>query len=157
MEQHQVSLKILSSNDIQSILKLSKQLNPHMDESILQDRHKEMFKFGNYKCFGLYDGANLVAISSGWITVKLYSGKQLEMDNVVVDSTIRSKGYGSQLMQLVEAWAKENDCETVELNTYIKNSKSHKFYFNHGYEIIGYHFQKNINDNADSLPSACSL
>ena len=34
---------------------------------------------------------------------------------------------------------------TVELNTYVTNDRSHKFYFNQGYSILGYHFQKELN------------
>ena len=45
---------------------------------------------------------------------------------------------------MAENWAKENDCKTIELNSYVQNSKSHKFYYNLGYAILGFHFQKKI-------------
>ncbi len=47
-------------------------------------------------------------------------------------------------MRKIELWAKNNDCKTIELNTYVQNEKSHKFYFNQGFHILGFHFQKYI-------------
>ena len=140
----ELHLKQLLSKDIDNIIKLTSELNPEIDASILKKRHLEMFEFENYRCFGLYEKETLVAVSSGWITVRLYSGKQLEIDNVIVNPEIQSNGIGSTFIELLESWAKENHCDTVELNTYVQNGRSHKFYFNHGYQILGFHFQKQI-------------
>lgn len=103
-----------------------------------------MFTYNHYKCFGLYKDRDLIGVSSGWITVRLYSGKQLELDNVVIDENIQSSGMGTYFLNQIESWSKAEGFETIELNTYINNSRSHKFYFNQGYKIIGYHFQKQI-------------
>ena len=83
-------------------------------------------------------------ISSAWTTVRLYSGKQLEVDNVVIDSSQQSKGLGKLFFEFIENWAKKNEYKTIELNTYVQNSKSHKFYYNLGYSILGFHFWKHI-------------
>lgn len=136
-------IKILSIKELSLILDLAKQLNPTISEDILKQRQEEMFKIKNYYCFGFYNEGSLVGISSGWLTVRLYSGKQLEIDNVIMDSSIQSKGLGSQFLNEIETWALTNNCETIELNTYVQNSRSHKFYFNKGYKILGFHFQKN--------------
>ncbi len=138
------SFKILTEKDLSKISKLTKQLNPDMPIAQLENRQLRMFEFANYKCFGFFEGTKLVGVSSGWITVKLYSDKQLEIDNVIIDNAIQSKGYGKKFMQEIEAWAKANDCKTVELNTYVQNGRSHKFYFNQGYDILGFHFQKHL-------------
>ena len=102
----------------------------------------EMFNYPTYHCFGLWQKGKLIAMSNGWITVRFYSGKQLEVDNVIVDPEIRSQGVGKYFFAEIQQWAVENGCKTIELNTYVQNSKSHKFYFNEGYAILGFHFQK---------------
>ncbi len=84
-------------------------------------------------------------MTGGWLTTRLYSGKQLELDNVAVIEQYRSSGYGSKLLEYIEAWALNQNCLTVELNAYVSNSRSHKFYYNQGYNILGFHFQKIIN------------
>ena len=86
----------------------------------------------------------LVGISGGWLTERLYSGKQLEVDHFVLDPDFRSHGIGSVLLSHIETWAKHNDCLTLELNAYVGNSRGHKFYFQKGYKILGFHFQKNL-------------
>jgi GNAT superfamily N-acetyltransferase len=140
----EVNLRLLEEKKLEEILSLTSELNPETDLEILRKRQIEMFEFENYKCFGFYEKEKLLAISSGWITVRLYSGKQLEIDNVIVNPKIQSKGIGSKFIKLLENWATENDCMTVELNTYTQNSRSHKFYYNQGYNILGFHFQKQI-------------
>lgn len=137
-------IQILKPIDIPKILLLVKQLNPTISETILEQRQKEMFKIENYYCFGFYIKAKLIGVSSGWLTTRLYSGKQLEIDNVIIDSSYQSKGFGKDFLNEIELWAKNNKCNTVELNTYVQNSKSHKFYFKQDYKILGYHFQKKI-------------
>jgi GNAT superfamily N-acetyltransferase len=137
-------VKILKQENLEQIVKLTRQLNPNMPISELESRQSKMFEFENYKCFGLFENDKLVGISSGWITVRLYSEKQLEIDNVIIDNTIQSKGYGKIFMNEIESWAKINNCKTLELNTYVENDRSHKFYFNQGFHILGFHFQKHL-------------
>ncbi|MFR0679201.1 GNAT family N-acetyltransferase [Dysgonomonas mossii] len=134
--------KILSSKDIPEISILGQQLNPSLSTDQILGRLTQMFEYPNYRCFGLYIGQELMGIVSGWITVRLYSGKQIELDNAIIESSVQSQGLGKFFFDSVEAWAKQNQCCTIELNTYIENSKSHKFYFKEGYSILGFHFQK---------------
>ena len=140
----EINLKILSIDHLENILSLTHGLNPNIPIDILKERQQEMFLIENYKCFGIYDNKELLGVSSGWLTVRLYSGKQLEVDNVIINQNLQSTGIGAKFMILLEDWAKSNDCETIELNTYVQNSKSHNFYFNQGYDILGFHFQKHL-------------
>lgn len=137
-------MKLLSKEHFPEILKLTKQLNEDLPLSELESRQAQMFEFENYRCFGLFEGDQLIGVSSGWITVRLYSGKQVEIDNVIIDASVQSKGYGAKFIAEIEQWAKANNCKTVELNTYTSNTRSHKFYYLHGFRILGFHFQKSV-------------
>jgi GNAT superfamily N-acetyltransferase len=92
----------------------------------------------------LFQDNELIGISSGWTTVRIYCGKQIELDNVIIDSTIQSKGYGKYFMEAISKWALKNNYKSIGLNTYVQNSRSHKFYFNKGFKILGFHFEKKI-------------
>ncbi len=142
-----ITMRILSLNDANEIIPFAQKLNPAKTSEELLGFLTEMFSFGNYHCFGLYAGDVLAGITSGWVTVRFYSGKQLEVDNVIVDPGIRSKGLGKTFLGLIEEWAIANGCKTIELNTYVQNGRSHKFYFNLGYNILGFHFQKIVSGN----------
>ena len=140
-----LKIEKLSEKNIEAFIKLTKHLNPTLSEKELKNRSIEMFSCENYTCFGLYDdNQSLLGLCGFWTTVRLYSGKQLELDNLIINPDIQSKGLGREFLSLIELWAKNNDYETIELNTYVQNSRSHKFYFNLGYEILGYHFQKKL-------------
>ena len=137
-------LKLLSSIDIPVISTFGKQLNPSKNIEELETALSQMFQFNNYYCFGFYQNDLLVGISGGWLTVRLYSGKQLEIDHFVIDENKRSGGFGKICISLLEKWAKENNCKTIELNAYVQSDKAHKFYFQNGYKVLGFHFQKNL-------------
>ena len=139
-----MELKELSEDNIQCILPLVQLLNPSLKEDTLHLRQKEMFNHAHYHCFGLYQDAELIAVCSAWTTTRLYSGKQLELDNVVVLPKLRSKGIGNLFMQMIENWALERGYQTIELNSYVENTASHKFYNRRSYKILGHHFQKRL-------------
>jgi GNAT superfamily N-acetyltransferase len=134
----------LTIRDSDAIVPLANKLHPSTAPGIIRDYLAEMFNLPAYHCFGLWQNGKLVAVSNGWITVRFYSGKQLEVDNVIVDPDLRSQGVGKYFFAHIQEWALQNDCKTIELNTYVQNSKSHKFYFNEGYKILGFHFQKGL-------------
>jgi hypothetical protein len=47
-------------------------------------------------------------------------------------------------MGWIHRYCKEKGCNSVELNTYVENHPSHKFYYNEGFQILGYHFLKKL-------------
>src|SRR5215467_11664223 len=139
---HPFEFREMTLKDSDAIVPLANKLHPALDAEKAHGYLAEMFSYPTYHCLGLWQNEKLVAISNGWITVRFYSGKQLEVDNVIVDPDQRSKGIGKYFFSYIHEWAREHGCNTVELNTYVQNSKSHKFYFNEGYAILGFHFQK---------------
>lgn len=139
-----VTLQILTPDDIKRLVPLIQELNPERDKQTIETNQIEMFKIANYRCFGLFKEDHLIGVSSGWITVRHYSGKQIEIDNVIIPQAYQSRGYGKQLIELIEQWSKEQGCQTIELNTYVTNARSHKFYFDLGFKILGFHFFKSL-------------
>lgn len=139
-----LEFKKLTVSNIKEIIPFGKLLNPTKSEQEIEKSLEDMFQFDNYHCFGLYQNGKLVGISGAWITVRIYSGKQLEIDHFVIDDTIRSGGLGKLFVAHIENWAIKNNCKTVELNAYVQSNRAHKFYFQNGYKVLGFHFQKNV-------------
>lgn len=137
-------LQLLDSSHVPVIMPLVVELNKKDSHGVQQARLQRMFEMNNYNCFGWFEGEELIGVSGGWITERLYSGKQLELDHVVVNPILRSQGIGAAFLAEIENWAKAQGCLTVELNTYVRNAASHKFYFDKGYQILGFHFQKKL-------------
>lgn len=128
------------------MLPLALLLNPKAEPSLLRQRLEEIFTYANYQCFGWEENGKVLAMCGAWTLTKLYSGKQLEVDNVAVAEEARSRGIGAQMMQEIETWCRENSYECVELNAYTGNVRAHRFYSRLGYDILGFHFRKKLND-----------
>ncbi|MGB1080654.1 MAG: GNAT family N-acetyltransferase [Flavobacteriaceae bacterium] len=144
MKTKNLKFRLLTNDYINEIALLGQQLNPKLTLKEVMKYQNEMFLFPNYCCFGISVNKKLIGISSGWITIRLYSGKQLEVDTVIIYQKFQSKGYGKQFFECIEKWATQNECRTIELNTYVQKTRSHKFYYNLGYNILGFHFWKRI-------------
>jgi GNAT superfamily N-acetyltransferase len=138
-------LKVINPlENLNRVKELLLQLDPEKGEKYIQKTLEQMQELENYTCFGLYEKDKLIGVSSGWTTVRLYCGKQLELDNVIIDEKQQSKGLGKIFFDKIEAWSLQNNYKSLSLNTYVSNSRSHKFYYNQGYSILGFHFQKLI-------------
>ncbi|CDF80510.1 acetyltransferase, GNAT family protein [Formosa agariphila KMM 3901] len=116
--------------------------NKHSD-ALLFERFSEMFG-QNYECIGVFNDETLIGICGLWFCTRHYSGRSIEVDHVYIDDEYQSKGIGKQLFSWIYTYAKAKGYEAVELNTYVQNHPSHKFYYNEGFNILGYHFVKKM-------------
>ena len=98
----------------------------------------------NYECFGVYHGEELIGVFGLWFMTRHYAGRSCEPDHVYVKPEYQNKGIGREIFNFIFEYAEKKGCETAELNSYVHNFKSHKFYMNHGFVIKGYHFLKKL-------------
>ncbi len=78
------------------------------------------------------------------INTKIYSGKYVELDNVVTDENYRGKEIGKLLCNYVLTIAKQNNCKTAMLDAYLENHQAHHFYEREGFVKKGFHFIKKL-------------
>ena len=136
--------KIIPSETINQIIPLVYALNDgKVSEELLKSRFAEMIT-QNYKCAGVFYGEELVGVSGFWFCTRHYSGKSVELDHVYILPKHRGNGLGKQFMAWIYNYVNDFGCNTMELNTYVQNYPSHKFYYNEGFEILGYHFLKKL-------------
>lgn len=103
----------------------------------------------NYGQVAVFDDQKCVGISGYWIGNKLWCGKYLEMDNVIVLESHRSKGVGKLMSDYLNQKAQDEQCTMVALDAYTTNFKAHRFYYNQGFAPKGFHFIKVL--NADKI------
>jgi len=136
-----ITIKFISKNNIEIILPLLKRLNEFTSDDVLKERVKEMAE-QNYKCLGVYCKNELIGICGLWFLTRHYSGKTIEPDHVIIEPKYRNLGIGKKLFDFIHNYTKSIDYEATELNTYITNTKSHKFYENLNYKKLGFHYLK---------------
>jgi GNAT superfamily N-acetyltransferase len=139
-----VVFKIVPKEDYHKVVPLVFKLNEEkVSETVLIERFEEM-KTQNYECAGIFDGDQLIGISGLWFCTRHYIGKTVEIDHVYIDEIFRGRGLGKQFMAWINVYVVSKGCKSMELNTYVQNYLSHKFYYNEGFEILGYHFLKKL-------------
>ena len=136
--------KIIPNDNLDQIIPLVYALNDgKVSEELLKSRFNEI-KQQNYECAGVFTDNELIAVTGLWFCTRHYIGKSVELDHVYIKPEFRNNGIGKLFMNWINNYVTEKGCASVELNTYVQNYASHKFYYNEGYQILGYHFLKKL-------------
>ena len=136
--------EIETEEEMVSLFPLLKQLNSKLKKADYKFMLKDML-LHNYRMAGVFQGKKCVGLSGFWIATKIYSGKYVELDNVIIDNDHRSQGIGKLLCDWIIDEAKKLGCQTAMLDAYSENSSGHKFYLREGFILRGFHFLKKIN------------
>lgn len=140
------SVKLIKKENIYETVSLIQKINSKTPTSLLKSRLDEMVN-QNYECMGLYEKDKLIGICGLWYCTRHYIGKSAEVDHVVIDENYRNLGLGKFFFNAIYNYLKTKGIEATELNTYVANRKSHKFYYNEGFEIYGFHMVKVLRDD----------
>ncbi|WP_040278406.1 GNAT family N-acetyltransferase [Psychroserpens damuponensis] len=134
--------QILEPSRINEIIPLVQELTSFkVSEALLKERFAEMVT-QNYECAVVFDDHKIIGVCGMWFCTRHYIGKTVEIDHVYIDEEYRNKGLGKAFLNWIYGYVQSKGCNSAELNTYVQNYASHKFYYNEGFEILGYHFLK---------------
>lgn len=121
-------------------LEVMQELYPSLTAGAYEHDLEKMLPNNRYGQAAVFDGEKCVGIAGFWIGTKLWCGKYLEIDNLVVSSKHRSKGAGKILFSYFKKKAKEEACSMLALDSYTSNFKAHKFFYNEDFGPKGFHF-----------------
>ena len=93
----------------------------------------------NYKQILVFHENRVVAVCGFWIGTKIWCGKYLELDNVIVSKDFRSHDIGKRMTRYLIDKAKKEDCNMLGLDVYTDNYRGIKFYMNEGFIPRGFH------------------
>jgi GNAT superfamily N-acetyltransferase len=91
-----------------------------------------------YTLFGRFDGDDLVGVAGVRIDDFLHHVRHAWLYDLVVDEPRRGEGHGTALVEFVESWAAERDCERVALASPRAKEGVHEFYADRDYARWGY-------------------
>lgn len=138
-----ILLRPLAGADLPSAVALLSFLNPSAAADTLRHRlEKILEEHAHYRLVGAFSGETMVGVCGAWIATKIWCGKYLEVDNLVVHPDVRSGKIGTRLVEHLETIAREEECEFLILDSYTSNHPSHRLYHRLGFEIWGFHFVK---------------
>src|SRR5690606_25706078 len=97
----QYTIKWIPKEKLKDILPLAYILNQEkIPLEVLDKRLAEMIPMG-YKCIGVYDQEELIGICGVWVLNKLYAGRHVEPDNVMISPNYQGKGIGQLMMDFL--------------------------------------------------------
>ncbi len=120
---------------------LVQQLNPALTVDAYEFMLPEMLRHG-YRQIGVFVNDKCIGIAGFWVSTKLYCGRYIEMDNVVIDAAYRSQGVGKMITDWILEKGRSEGCRVAMLDVYVQNSNAQRFYFREGYTILGFHMQR---------------
>ena len=138
--------KLNGRNEMLAQLDLLRELYPTLEASDYSRQLDEMLPH-NYFQVGAFDGDCCMGISGVWIGNKLWCGKYLEIDHIVIRNEARSEGIGKRLVDFLKKLAEEEQCISIGLDSFTFNHQSQKFFFREGFEIKGFHFVHVLNES----------
>ncbi len=143
----EITIRPLVTADLPNAALLLATLNTETPAALIAHRLDTLLTdHSHYQIFGAFAGNELAGVAGAWIATKIWCGRYLEIDNLVVSEPQRSSGIGSLLIQHLESLAHERECHLIVLDSYTSNKPSHRLYHRLGFEIWGFHFIKPIGD-----------
>lgn len=119
-----------------------RQLRPQLPSGY-EAKMLRVFAGGGRLCVAVLDGV-VVGVAVYRIHENTFDGRHLYVDDLVTDEARRSEGIGEALLEHLQAHARAADCRTVTLDSGTQRHLAHRFYFRHGWTIVGFHFSKPV-------------
>lgn len=118
------------------------QLYPTLTLEQYTSNIREMLPNNHYIQVAAFENDTCLGLCGCWTGTKMWCGKYIEIDNLVVAETHRSKGIGKLLFDYITEKATKERCSMIALDSYVTNFKAHKFFYNDGFTPKGFHFIK---------------
>lgn len=132
-----------SDADIARCFPVMAQLRPHLVEAAFVARVRQMQHEGFHLAW-LEDAGTVRAVAGYRYYDKLFSGKNLYVDDLVTDSNERSRGHGGRLLTWLAEQARQHVCTQLELDSGVQRFDAHRFYFRERMNITAYHFVRSL-------------
>jgi GNAT superfamily N-acetyltransferase len=125
-------------------LEIIQVLHPNLTYEKYKELLEKMIPHNYAQLIAVTEEGEKMGITGFWIGHKIWSGKYLELDNVVVREDYRSRGVGELMTQYLIKKAQELACDMLGLDVYTYNFKGVKFYMNQGFDPTGFHMIKKL-------------
>lgn len=138
-----MQIREMNLKELERVYELLKQLRVELsftefDDLIYDMRHME------YKMIGLFEKDKLVTYAGVAIQTNFYHKRHLYVFDFVTDEKFRSQGYGTEMFEYLESYARSAMCERIVLSSGLARESAHRFYERHSFEKKSYLFVKPV-------------
>ena len=142
-----MDIRKIKLEDMDDVFRL---LNELYKNKIQYDKFKEIYiqklnDVNSYYIVAVID-QKIVGVLISELQVQIHrSKKRGYIEDLIVDENYRNQGIGKSLLENAINYAKDNDCEVVDLSSYITNDNAHRFYEKNGFIKHSYMFKMYLN------------
>lgn len=129
-----------SDNAIQQSFPVMQQLRPHLTETDFVARVRRQQTESGYQLAVLSDAETVRAVAGFRMQEFLAWGRILYVDDLITDAATRSCGYGQELLDWLIAYAREQQCLQLHLDSGVQRFDAHRFYLKNRMRISAHHF-----------------
>jgi len=133
----------LSKERVQDILPLLYKIYPSINPDDIKER-LDLVARSDWQCEIIEQEGAIIALSGYRIMHRFCYGKFMYIDHFVVDDAYRGSSTTMSLLDHLVALAERKGCESIILDTFITNSKAQKLWLNNKFQIVGFHFQRQL-------------
>ena len=131
-------LEVETDDLIQACFPPLQLLRPHLQPDDFVARIRRQQDQG-YRLLAVRDGETIQAVA-GWRMLEYLAwGKVLYVDDLVTLPGARKHGYGGLLLDRLIAYAREQRCDAVHLDTGYQRYDAHRLYLNKGFVFASHH------------------
>ncbi len=141
-----MSEKILlaeGDEEIERCYTVMAELRPHLTRAEFLRRVKRQGRLAGYRLAYLIDG-DVKAVAGFRVTETLAWGRFMRVDDLVAKGGERSKGYGGALFDWLVAYARDQGCEQLHLDSRVHRFDAHRFYLRKRMAIEAHHFSMEL-------------
>lgn len=121
-----------NEDDAAACYSLMRQLRPHLtSEAEFIERWRRQASAG-YRLLAIWMSEEPIALAGFRVQDNLVHGLHLYVDDLVTLETVRSSGYGQQMMTRLAAEGRKLGCGKLVLDTPLTNALGHRFYYRNG-------------------------
>ena len=133
----------ITDEEIEKCFDVMQGLRPHLlrNEFLATVRHMETQGF---RLAFIEEQGRVVATAGYRIYTNLFMGRHMYVDDLVTSETVRSNGYGAQMVKWLREEAIKAGCKVLHLDSGTHRGEAHKFYFRQGFKIASYHFSERL-------------
>jgi GNAT superfamily N-acetyltransferase len=129
-----------SPDDCEDALAVMQELFPTLDAG----RFRGFFEDDDYRLFALVDGDATVGLAGVSVQRVMHHERHVWIHDLVVTEPRRGEGFGRRLLEHVERWGRDHDCEAVALATGADRDLARLFYEGAGYEEWGSVYERRL-------------
>jgi GNAT superfamily N-acetyltransferase len=133
----------VTDEDINSCWEAMSLLRPMLKEKDFIGKIRDMQKEG-YVLLYLLGNGKAVSIAGYRFLTMLHCGKMLYIDDLSTLEVFRGRGYASILLNHIYEIAKQENCQSVQLDSGHTRTKAHKLYYKENFTINSFHFAKQL-------------